>query len=211
MLSPRSPRLAGACVRVFGQVVRPLVGSIVLLVLAVVASGCTAKAKAANAPAIPPLSVPAPPPRELPQVEQTAVTASIPPDVPITESTPSVVAKPAPSTRAANQDTTKVQPPAQNTGGLVGPPETPRDARAVRPEDVAEQKRIEDTARQMLNTTNTALKNIDPAKLTSGNKQHYEDAKQYVEDAQKALKEGRLSYALVNADKAMKIAQQLAR
>lgn len=179
----------------------------VLVLTAAVAAGCGAKAKSANAPAIPPLAVPEPPPRVLPPLHETAVVAPVLPEGPITASagTPEV---PVPAGRTpATQTRRETAAPVAADATAQTPLEPSRDLRPGRAaEEAAEVAKIE----RLLETAKSHLASIlEPSRLSEGNREQYEDARQYIEIAQKAMKERRLSYALANAEKAMTIAVQL--
>jgi hypothetical protein len=113
------------------------------------------------------------------------------------------VPKPVQPGRAAQQPA-KPDPPAA-TGAVVGPPELPRDARLTPAED-QETNRIE----KLVEAATRTLDRTDASRLSVGNKEQYDDARRFLQDATKALKERRFSYAIVNAEKAMTIATQLA-
>jgi rhamnose utilization protein RhaD (predicted bifunctional aldolase and dehydrogenase) len=53
------------------------------------------------------------------------------------------------------------------------------------------------------------LKGVDYGKLTRGGKESYDQAKGFVEEAEKALKERNYVYAQTAADKAAKLANEL--
>ena len=185
-----------------------LPGSVVLLVVAAaLVAGCTAKAKTANLPAVPPLEVPAPPPRDLPAVEEPATIASSLPQVPISEGASPVPSKTPQPGRAAAQQPPKAEPPAAAT--VTPPPEAAADFRPTSAEDVEKEKIIGD----IVNRTAVLLEGMkgNVNRLSQGNREQYEDAKRFLDDARKALKEKRFSYAQVNAEKAQTIAQQLSK
>ena len=208
MLSPSSLRRAALAGWTMDGRPRPsrLPGSAVLLLTVVaLAAGCSAKAKTANAPAVPPLTIPAPPPRELPTVEEIATIASNPPEVPISETSSSAAPKPAQPGRTAAQQQPKVEPPAVVATPL--PPEA--TLRPISPEDQEKERQIE----LMVKNTTELLDNMKAGlnRFSQGNRVQYEDARRFLQDAQKALREKRFSYAQVNAEKAQTIAKELSK
>ena len=58
-------------------------------------------------------------------------------------------------------------------------------------------------------TANRDLRGVDYGKLTRGGKESYDQAKGFVEEAEKALKERNFVYAQTAADKAAKLANEL--
>lgn len=176
-----------------------LVSAVLPWALAAAAAGCGVKA---DVPVIPPLSVPAPPERELPAVTDDVASKEPREGVPVTGgATPEE--KTTQNTRPA-PDPTRREPAVPTAP--PAPSEPPRDARLGRPQELLEQREIEET----LKNATGILNNILPGKLSEANREQLADARQFAENARKALLERRFSFAKANADKALTIAQQLA-
>ena len=84
--------------------------------------------------------------------------------------------------------------------------EAPRELRAASlPGDPESERRIAG----LLQNATRDLKGVDYGKLTRGGKEQYDQAKGFVEEAEKALKERNFVYAQTAADKAAKLANEL--
>jgi hypothetical protein len=84
--------------------------------------------------------------------------------------------------------------------------EAPRELRAASlPGDPESERRITELVRN----ANRDLKGVDYGRLTRGGKESYDQAKGFVEEAEKALKERNFVYAQTAADKAAKLASEL--
>jgi hypothetical protein len=179
-----------------------------VLLAGAVAAGCGAKAKAADAPAVPPLAVPPPPARSLPPIDEGLhVLASNPSDGPITEST-ATIAKPAPPDKRQRAQDADPNPDAAPPA--APPLATPPPAESVRSvvED-AREKELEAELKKSIDAFKRMSPRIPESSLSARNRVQYLDAKQFMEIAERAFKERRFSYGLVNANKALTIAQQL--
>lgn len=180
---------------------------VVLGIAGAAAAGCGAKAKTADAPAVPPLAVPAPPARALPPIDEgLQVLASNPSDGPITEST-ATIAKPAPPDKRqrAAQDVDP-KPDPTPPAGVPAPQSPPLEPSIKAAAEDPGGKQLADALRK----TEDALKKIVPSNLSRGNLEQYNDARQFMEIAERAFRERRFSYGLVNVNKAMTIAERLA-
>jgi len=171
-------------------------------------TGCSAKAKAQTLPDSPPLAVPIAPAHEI-TIEQIAEAA---PEEP--EPAPEPVApKPLPAAQKIQTnpkpraDTT---PPANQPAATATQP-TPSEAQVIRAAPAAaagDEKKVRD----LLAKASTDLsKRVDYQKLSDEGKQQYNQSKRFSEEAEQAIKERNLPYALSLAEKAANMAAELVR
>jgi hypothetical protein len=169
------------------------------LLAALTAGGC-AKARAETVPDGPPLAMPPPPSRVFAPLEEEPLVSS-----PVAETTPApapIVAAPAPPAR-------RTPPPEPEKPASPAPQpsaEAPRELRAASlPADPEAERRITETLR---NATRD-LNRVDYRGLTRGGRESYDQAKGFVEEAEKALTARNFVYAQTAADKASKLAAEL--
>jgi hypothetical protein len=170
------------------------------LLAASAASGC-AKARAETVPDGPPLATPPPPSRVFAPLEDEPLVSSPVPETPAAPAPTVPVARPTPRRQAA----------AENEKPEPAPPPAPvvetRELRAASlPGDPESEKRI----LGLLQSASRDLKGVDYGRLTRGGKESYDQAKGFVEEAEKALKERNFVYAQAAADRAAKLANELA-
>lgn len=178
--------------------------------LAALLSGCAAKAAAvADGP---PLATPDPPPRELGPVEDLAAVPIAPasPDAPVTappsQDTPSktVTRPPTPKPDPVAEQPAPPPQPAVAATPLV---ESPRELRsAPSAEAAAEERKV----REVLQRAAATLKKVDYQRLTPERRNQYEQSKAFAEQADGALKDRNIPYAMIAADKARQLADDLA-
>jgi hypothetical protein len=178
-----------------------------MVVGGLVATGCGSRARAASPPEIPPLAVPLPPPRVFAPAAEEPPLAALPGNTdPALDAEPPTVPKPAPPRRdPAPQTASK---PAASSGAPAPPAvETSREPPPPTAAEAAEQKKIE----QQLDAVQRDLKRVQSgySRLSSENKNEYNNARRFVDNALKGLKERDLNYARVNADLAQVIAKSL--
>ena len=175
-------------------------------------SGCAAKA--ATVADGPPLATPDPPPRELGPVEDLAA-------VPITTATPeapvAAIPRPEPASRTAARNSTPSKPepateqpappPAQPVVAATPIIESPRELRAA-PSAVAaaEEKKV----REVLQRAAATLNKVDYQRLNQERRNQYEQSKTLSEQADAALRDRNIPYAMTLADKARQLADDLA-
>jgi hypothetical protein len=175
-------------------------------------SGCAAKA--ATVADGPPLATPVPPPRELGPVEDLAAA-------PITTTTseapvaaaprPEPTSRPAARPPAKPPDPAAEQPPAPppTPAAVAATPvvESPRELRSA-PSAVsaAEERKV----KELLQRAAATLKKVDPQRLTPERRNQYEQSKGLSEQAEVALKDRNIPYAMTLADKARQLADELA-
>lgn len=172
------------------------VGLCALLVASV--AGC-AKARAETVPDGPPLATPPPPSRVFAPLEEE----------PLVSSPAETVAAPAPRVVAA-PPARRTPPPEPEKPAPAPPPaasvETPRELRAASsPADPEAERRIT----EMLGNAKRDLNRVDYRGLTRGGREQYDQAKGFIDEAEKALVARNFVYAQTTADKAAKIAQEL--
>ena len=178
-----------------------------ILHLALMASGC-AKTQAASVPDGPPLAVPLAPPRIL----------APPADEPLAENPPTPEAAPTPPPTNASQPprprprptttaTTPVEEP-KSAETPVAPPaatEAPVVRPVTPPADAAAERRVRDVMRK----AKTDLDRVDYQKLSANGKLQYEQAKGFIEQTERELKDRNYAFLTTIVDKAAQIATEL--
>lgn len=168
-----------------------------------VSAGC-AKPVVAAAPEPPPLTVPAVPPRLVGPV----VVEEVPPPT-VAQAPEEVAERPAPRSRprppVTDGTVARGESPASDNGRsepvepaasasepapLLRTPDTANAVEAVR--------RIRETMRRAQET----LAKVNPKSLSRGARTNYESATRFIDQAEEALKSGRLDYAKFVAEKA---------
>ena len=178
------------------------------LAVVLLTAGCAARA--AEAPAGgPALQVPAPPNRVLAPVEDPPVaTAPIPESPP--EATPPRLSRPPADTRpappAAAAPAPAPTPPAAPAPPAVAPPAIPRDLRAPSPANAATERDVRDVLARAARDINQ----VDYNRLSPEGKSQYEQSKRFSIQAEQALRERNLIFAVTLADKAATLAAELA-
>jgi hypothetical protein len=166
---------------------------------AALAGGC-AKARAETVPDGPPLATPQPPSRVFSPLEEEPLVSS-----PVAE-TPVV----APRVPAATQPARRPTPPEpEKPAPAPAPaptPEPPRELRAASsPADPESERRITEVIRN----ASRDLNRVDYRGLTRGGRESYDQAKGFIDEAEKALTARNFIYAQTAADKAAKLAAEL--
>jgi hypothetical protein len=168
-----------------------------------VAAGC-AKARAQTVPDGPPLAMPHPPSRVFAPIEDEPLVSS---PVERTPTAPPQVPPTAPPARRASASPPEPEKPAAPAPAPAPAAEVPRELRAASsPADPEAERRITELLRNALRDLNR----VDYRGLTSGGRQQYDQAKGFTEEAEKALRERNFVYAQTTADKAAKLAAELA-
>jgi len=158
-----------------------------------VASGC-ATARAGSAPG-PALEVPPAPPRLLVLSEEPPPPAEGPtPLSPVVATPPS----PPPVVRAPSPD-----PKPLPTAVAPGAPVDPRTF--GRPGDAARGKAINDR----IGVASRTLARVDVARLSAADRAEYEQARRFIQQAEQAVRERNLVFAVTLADKAASLAADL--
>lgn len=182
-------------------------------VLAFVATGCT-RAQARVNPELPPLDVPAPPPRN--------VQASEPEPLPATAVQEPVNAppelRPRPQQPASQQrpDSTRPEPPRVEPAVPPAEPAKPvEDVRGQPPSTLqtapAEREaQVERTILETLLRASASLNRVDYRGLNADARTQYDQALRFITQAREALRDRNLVFAGNLADKAQTIATQLA-
>jgi hypothetical protein len=167
----------------------------------VVATGC-AKARAETVPDGPPLVMPQPPSRVFSPLEEEPLVSSPVAGAPV-EPAPRVP-PPAPPAR-------RTPPPEPEKPAVAAPAasaEVPRELRAASaPADPEAERRITEVLRVALRDLNR----VDYRGLTRGGRESYDQAKGFIDEAEKALTARNFIYAQTAADKAAKLASELGR
>jgi hypothetical protein len=183
-----------------------------VLLLAMSASGCGAKAQASTVPDGPPLVVPSAPPRQIAPPEERA--AETPPPAPEAPPPATATAPPRPATRpatppatppaAAVTETPPVTPPATATV-----PTDNRELRATPNTPGAATAATEQSVRARMTQATRDLSRVNYQRLSTDGKANYEQARRFAEQAEQALKERNVVFAWTLADKAAVLAADL--
>jgi hypothetical protein len=177
--------------------------------LALAAAGC-ARPRPHVEPEVPPLALPAPPPRALPPleggpIEAAGATAPEPPRQQRPVRPRADMARNTDNGRAEPRaDVPKVEPPA---GEPLEEPSGPGPALQLAP--TADAARIEQNIRVQLQRANGDLNRIDTRALGADARSQYDTAKRFITLADQAIRDRNLVYAQTLADKARVIASVL--
>ncbi len=173
------------------------------------ATGC-AKARAETmAPDGPPLAMPAPPPRVLAPVEELAAVPE-PPETPPETPAPAPRTPPrTPVRRPAGTDADAKQEVPPAAAPVVVPPPVVEPPRDVRPAPSAAEVALERKVRDVMARAGRDLMRIDYRGLSAQGREQYDQAKQFSEQAEQALKDRNFPYALTLAEKSATLATQL--
>ena len=171
-------------------------------------SACSAKAKAQTLPDGPPLAVPVAPEHSI-VIEQVAeapppepepeVIPAQPPARPPATGTRTPITKPAPKP----ENTPAVTPPA-----VVPPPAPePQVIRAQPAAAAGDERKVQELVKKAAED----LTHVDYKKLSKDGQSQYDQSKRFSDQAQQALKERNVPYALTLAEKAATLAAELVR
>jgi hypothetical protein len=177
-------------------------------VLLLAAGGCM-RAQARVIPELPPLDVPAPPPR--------IVEAVVPEPPPLPaepqEELPVDPPRPRAQTPAQRTETPKPEPPRVET---PPPPEPPRAAEeskqpqgTLQTSPAGSEVQLERTIKDLLGRAMANLSRVDYAGLNADARTQYDQARRFISQAQDAVREKNLVFAQNLADKANTLAAQL--
>ena len=166
---------------------------------AALAGGC-AKARAETVPDGPPLATPQPPSRVFAPIEEEPLVSS-----PVAEA-PAATAPRVPPPTPPVRRTPAPEPEKPAAASPQPRDEPPRVLSAVSaPPDPEAERRIN----EILRNASRDLNRVDYRGLTRGGRESYDQAKGFIEEAEKALKERNFVYAQTTADKAGKLATEL--
>jgi hypothetical protein len=180
-------------------------------------SGCAALSAKGKAAELPPLSVPPPPPRVIeptpePLPEPVAELPTAPPTSTSTRgSSRATPPRPAPQPESKPPETNKPveQPPTPADPAPPAPTPTPPAAQLRTPQ-TADTNNSEKAIRATLDSARGLLQNVDYRNLNNERKKAYDDSMRYMRQAEDAVKEGNLVFALSMAKKAETLAKELA-
>jgi hypothetical protein len=180
-----------------------------VVLLAPLAAACT-HAQAKATPEMPPLEMPAPPPRD---VQPNDVEAP-PPVSLVTEPARNPPARLRPAATPAKTEPAKPEAPKPET--LPIEPPKPADEPAKPPLTTLQttpataESEVERGIRASLQRANTDLNRIDYRALNADARTQYDMAKRFVQQAEENIRTKNLVFAKTMADKAATIAVQLA-
>jgi hypothetical protein len=156
------------------------------------------------------------PPLEVPPVPPRVVEAVIPPqtpelepvgELPTTPTPPPV--RPRPTTREPAQPKSEAKTPETVTepaSAAAQPTPTVPPLRTARTADGAQAER---QIRDIIGRANGLLGRVDYRKLSAERRKAYDQAKQFIEGAEGAIRDSKFEYALELADKAETLAKEL--
>jgi hypothetical protein len=181
----------------------------VFVVMAPLVGACT-HAQAKATPEMPPLQMPAPPPRD---VQPTEVEAPQP--VPLaTEPARNPPARLRPTTQPPRPAEPKTDPPKPEPAPVVEAPkppdEPPKPLTTLQTTPTTAEGEVERGIRASLQRATVDLNRIDYRALNADARTQYNQAKRFVEQADEAMRTKNLVFAKTVAEKAATIAAQLA-
>jgi len=172
-------------------------------------AACT-KVKAKATPELPPLEMPAPPPRDVDTTEPEPMQ----PIPLIAEPAHNAPARPRPApareprAEAPKAETPKTEPAP--TEAAPPPSEEPHPpAPTLQTTPAAEERDLERVVRSTMSKANADLSRVDYRTLNSDARTQYDYAKRFIRQAEDAVRAKNLVYAKTVADKAAAIAAQL--
>jgi outer membrane biosynthesis protein TonB len=169
--------------------------------IAVGTAGCAAHPQARTQPEVVPLDVPVPPARTIapPPLEEPPPAAAQPPD-----STTQKPARPRPAQPKTEPppQPPPVPPPAQQT--------TPPATSPLQTTPPANQAEMANTIRELLKRARRDLEAVKKDTLNADGKAQYDTASRFADQAEQALKDMNLVFAMTLADKAATLARSLA-
>jgi hypothetical protein len=183
-----------------------------LVLVALLASGCARAQAAKTTPDGPPLDVPAPPPREVEVPGTEAAPTPVPlQQEPARNSPPSSRVRPTapppktepPKTEAPKPEVTP-EPPKPPASEEAKPPST------LQTKPASEEGEVERTIRLSLTRATNDLNRVDYRVLNADARTQYDSAKLFIRQAEDLLKQKNLPLAKIVADKASVVAAQLA-
>jgi outer membrane biosynthesis protein TonB len=179
------------------------------LVCSVTAGGCN-RLSARTAPEPPPpLDVPAPPPRVVEALGTDSPSPGTLVDAP--ESTAPSTRRPPPRVDAPKPEPKPVEPPPAPVTEVPPPAEPAKPATTLQTTPPEREAALEQEIRAQMALAAKTLNGIDyNKKLSSGEKQQYDQAKSFLARAEEAIRAKNLVFARQLAENAEKMAAQLA-
>jgi hypothetical protein len=181
---------------------------IVFLLAGLAAAGCS-RAQARVVPDLPPLDVPAAPPRVVEAQDPATLGPGTLVGEPARNTPPPRPAPPRPD--PARTDTAKPEPPPSTEPAPVTADEPTRvpGAPTLQTTPPGNAPDVERTVKGLIEQARTTLGKVDFNRLNPGARTQYNDALRLINTAEDALREKNLIFAHYNADKAATIAVQL--
>ncbi len=158
------------------------------------------------------------PPLEVPPVPPRVVEAVLPPQSPQLEPVGELPTTPTPTTvrpRPATREPAprEAKPEAKSTETASEPPTTaaaqPSTVPPLRTSRTADGAQAERQIRDIIGRANGLLARVDYRKLSAERRKAYDQAKQFIEGAETAIRNSKFEYALELADKAETLAKEL--
>ena len=189
---------------------RRLVIVFVVLAAGAAAAGCVTTRAQAPGPKMPALDVPPVPPRVIEPIAPTpAPVPELVEDLPPVQ--PPVAARPRPAAR----DTTQKPEPKPAEPLVTEPPPVaavaPPTAAVppLRTAKIGDGVQAERQIRDIIGRANGLLGRVDYRKLSPERRKAYDQAKQFIDGAEHAIRDAKFEYALELADKAETMAKEL--
>jgi len=189
---------------------------LVIPLAAALLSGACASASAKGKPSDKPaLNVPPPPPRiiepapePMPEPVSELPTAPATTTPPASRSNRSRESKPAANTDSKPAEQKPAEPPPTDPAPVAQPPAQP--PAQLRTPQTADAENASKAVRATVQNANSLLSNIDYRQLSKLRQKAYNDAKQFILQAEDAIKQGNFVFAQGMATKAETLARELA-
>jgi hypothetical protein len=189
---------------------------LVLPLAAALLSGACASASAKGKPSDKPaLNVPPPPPRiiepapePMPEPVSELPTAPATTTPPASRSNRSRESKPPTNTDSKPAEQKPAEPPPTDPAPVAQPPAQP--PAQLRTPQTADSENASKAVRATVQNANSLLSNIDYRQLSKVRQKAYNDAKQFILQAEDAIKQGNFVFAQGMANKAEQLARELA-
>src|SRR5262245_55745059 len=189
----------------------PVVG--VMALVAILASGCAKAQAATTTPDVPPLDMPASPPRDVETTETEAPPPMPLPQEPARSAPPRTRTTPPPrETRpeAPKPEPPRAEPPPAPAPPQPAPPIEERPPSTLQTKPPGEENDVERGIRATLNRASNDLNRVDYRTLNTDARSQYDYAKLFIRQAEDAVRKKNLEFAKTVADKAAALAAQLA-
>jgi outer membrane biosynthesis protein TonB len=183
-----------------------------LVLVALLASGCARAQAAKTTPDGPPLDVPAPPPRDV----ELGGTELAPTPVPLPQE-PARNAPPTTRVRPTAPRENRPDPPKPEAPKVEPPPEAPKPPTeeskppsTLQTKPASEEGEVERTIRLALTRATNDLNRVDYRTLNTEARAQYDSAKLFIRQAEDLVRQKNMMFAKTIADKAATLAAQLA-
>lgn len=192
-----------------GQILRVLTLPVVVVFTGALAAGCT-RAKAKTAPELPALHMPEPPPRDVEPNEPEPPPPATLPAEPARNATP----RPRPPSASPPSRDSRPEPPKPEAAPPAAEPPKPSEepkppATTLQTTPPEAESEVERSIRETLNRATNDLNRIDYRVLNPDARTQYDTAKNFLRQADAAIRAKNLVFAKNLAEKAAALAVQL--